>query len=81
MINKAHNDFKRLDFSPTKDLNFLIYTVLLILKNIKISNSMKSFNDYRKLSYITLIVSNNNFFNYFSNYYKYHLEFPQQVPY
>lgn len=69
MINKTNNDFKRLDFSSTKDLNFLIYTVLLILKNIKISNSIKSFNDYRKLSYITLIISNNNFFNYFSNYY------------
>lgn len=69
MIKNEDNKLRRLSFVGNEDIYFLLYNILIFLKELKYTKESQAFIDYRKLGFITLLMSNTEYINYFEEYY------------
>ena len=60
---------KRLLYETTEDIYFYMYNILLILNTFECISEEKSFQDYRKLSFLIDIISNDENYKLFIKYY------------
>lgn len=60
---------KRLLYETTEDIYFYMYNILLILNTFECISEEKNFQDYRKLSFLIDIISNDENYKLFIKYY------------
>ncbi len=69
MDEKNEDKIKRLSFVENEDIYFLLYCILIMLNELGYKTEEKSFYDYKKIAFISLIMSSDKYFNYFCEYY------------